>query len=314
MIGNALKKLAREKGMQIAKGVAYGSLDGFAATLSEGAGYKQIVFTTRFTDPGKKAELLDLINRTELTKTYRVQTLELLPNAVRVVFLDNPGTMKKITAFLDWFLPLLREHGAARVSVCTECGCEITTGRWVLINGTAYHFHDSCADKAAREVEGSNSRKAEADGSYITGLLGALCGSAVGAIVWGIVLYLGYVASLVGLLIGFLAEKGYNLLKGKQGKAKVPVLILAVIFGVVLGTVGAYGYALLEMIQGGELPGFVLGDIPMLLTVMLSEDPEFRSSVISNMAQGLLFAALGVFALLRQAGKAVADETFVELK
>ncbi len=314
MIGSGLKKLAKEKGMKVTKGVAFGSLDGFAATMSEGSGYKQIVFTTTFADPAKKAALLDKVNSMDLNKMYRVRSLELLPSAVQVVFQDNPGTMKKIRAFLDWFTPLLREHTATRASVCTECGCEIAVGRWVLVNGVAYHFHDSCAEKAAREVADSNTRKAEAEGNYVTGLLGALLGAAIGAVVWGAVLYFGYVASLVGLLIGFLAERGYNLLKGKQGKGKVPVLVIAVIFGVLLGTVGSYGYALLEMIQAGELPGFALTDIPMMLTVMVSEDPEFRSGVIGNILQGLLFAALGVFALLRQAGRAVADETFVELK
>ena len=38
MIGSALKKMARENGMTVQGGVAYGSLRGFAATLSEGSG------------------------------------------------------------------------------------------------------------------------------------------------------------------------------------------------------------------------------------------------------------------------------------
>ena len=43
LIGSGLKKLAKEYGMTVS-GVAYGSLGGFAATLSEGAGFKRIVF------------------------------------------------------------------------------------------------------------------------------------------------------------------------------------------------------------------------------------------------------------------------------
>ena len=67
-------------------------------------------------------------------------------------------------------------------------------------------------------------------------LLGMAAGAALGAVVWAIVLSFGYIASLVGLLIGFLAEKGYSLCKGRQGKGKIAILILAVVFGVVLGT------------------------------------------------------------------------------
>ena len=39
MIASTYKKLASEYGMQVDKGVAYGSLGGFAATLSEGGGW-----------------------------------------------------------------------------------------------------------------------------------------------------------------------------------------------------------------------------------------------------------------------------------
>lgn len=46
MIGIGLKKLASENNMTVASGVAYGDLHGYAATLSEGAGYKLLVITT----------------------------------------------------------------------------------------------------------------------------------------------------------------------------------------------------------------------------------------------------------------------------
>ena len=127
-------------------------------------------------------------------------------------------------------------------------------------------------------------------------------------------LNLGYVASVVGLLIGWLAEKGYNLLHGKQGKAKVLILILAVIFGVLLGTFTADAITLAGMIGGGELPGFAMGDIPGIIMILLADDAEYRAATIGNILMGLLFAALGVFALLRKAGKAVSDTKYVELK
>ena len=314
MVGSAFKKLAAENGMKVAKGVAYGDLRGFAATLSEGSGYKQIIFTTKFADPAGKGRLLDLVNSMDLKKEYRVLQLNLAPNAVQVVFHDNPGTMKKITAFLDWFIPLLREHSATGVNICTECGCEITAGKWVLVNGTAYHLHDSCAQKAEREVEEDNTQRAEAGGSYLLGTLGAFLGAALGSVAWGFVLYMGYVASIVGLVIGFLAEKGYNLFRGKQGKAKVLILILAIVFGVLLGTFAADVIALGEMIGSGELRGFTAADIPAFILFMLAEEPEYRSATISNIGMGLLFAALGVFALLRNTGKAVADSKYTELE
>lgn len=315
MIGSGLKKLAQENGMKVAAGVAYGSLGGFAATLSEGAGWKQIVFATRFPDAVKKTEFMEQIGLVDLKKQYRVQNLGAGPRSIQVIFHDNPGTMKKIREFLDFFLPLLTQYGATGATVCTECGTEITSGKWLLVNGVAYYFHDSCAEKTARDIEADNQQqKDEATGSYLTGLLGALGGSVIGAVAWAIVLNLGYVASLVGLLIGWLAEKGYRLMKGKQGKAKVLILIVAIILGVVLGTVGGDVMTLAGMMNNGELPGFVFADIPWFLATMWAESPEYRQGMISNIGMGLLFAALGVYAILKKAGQEVAGTKVVELK
>lgn len=308
MIGSGLKKLAKENGMKVAQGVGYGSLRGYAATLSEGSGWKQILFATRFLDPARKMEFMDRLNGVDVKKLYRVQSLAVAERSIRVVFQDNPGTMKKLGAFLDWFIPLLEEYGATGANVCVECGFEATGGRWILVDGNAYYMHESCAQKVVQGIEDENTqRKEEAKGSYLTGLIGALLGSALGAVIWALVLLAGYVASVVGLAIGWLSEKGYNLLKGRQGKGKVLILIIAIIFGVLLGTFAADAITLAGMINDGELYGLTMGDIPAVILILLMEDAEYRSGMVGNVLMGLLFAGLGVFALLRQAGKAVAD-------
>lgn len=315
MIGSGLKKLAKENGMTVAHGVAYGSLQGFAATLSEGSGYKRIDFATTFTDPVKKAELMDLVSKTDVKKLYRVQNLGIGGRCVQVIFLDNPGTMKKIQSFLGWFIPLLQEYSATGAGICTECGCEVTNGRWLLVDGTAYYMHDSCAQKTLGDIDAEKTQRAEEDkGSYITGFVGALLGSALGAVLWAIVLNMGYVASLVGLVIGWLAQKGYDLFKGKQGKAKVWILILVIILGVLLGTIGAEAYSVAEMIGNGEAGYLTYGDIPAFLLAIFLEYADYRSAVMSNVFMGLLFAGLGVFGLLRKAGKEVAGTKVIELK
>jgi len=315
MIGSGLKKLAQENDMKVAKGVAYGSLQGFAATMSEGSGYKQIVFTTKFTEAGRDDQLLAQINQVNVQRTYRVQNLNIAPNAIQVIFTDNPGTMNKIREFLNWFIPLLRQYGATGANVCDECGGEVIGGRWILINGIAYHMHESCAEKAKRTIiESEETEKQQQEGSYATGTVGAFLGAALGAVVWALVLNLGYVASLVGLLIGWLAEKGYTLLKGKRGKAKVAILILAIIFGVVLGTFAADYFTLAGMINGGELPGVTLADIPWLIFYVMSTDSSYVAATVGNILMGLLFAGLGVFAMLKKTGAAVSGTKVVDLE
>lgn len=314
MIGNGLKKLANEYGMNVSNGVAYGSLGGYAATLSEGTGYKRIVFSTRFADPAGRTGFMDAVNGRDVKKEFRVIGLGIAAQAVQVDFHDTVGTMGKIRAFLDWILPLLQHFGASSVNVCPHCGLQIDGGRWAMVNGVAHHLHDACAVSLRQEVEASNEQRSQEDtGNYFTGFLGAMAGSVIGAVAWAIVLSIGYIASIVGLLIGFLAQKGYDLCRGRQGKAKVAILIFAVIFGVLLGNIGAEVFTVFTMMQGGELPGLTYGDIPLLIAAVLLEDAEYRGFFVKNILTGLLFAGLGVFALLRQAGKNVSGNRYVDL-
>lgn len=300
--------------MKVSHGVAYGSLGGYGATMDEGSGNKRICFTLLFPDGTSKSSFSDEINGTELQNTYHIRKLDIGPRYIEIVFRDTIGIIAKVRAFLDWFLPVLQRYGASPADVCIECGTEVSGGTWGLINGMAYHFHDSCADRIKQDIAADNQQMLEDDqGSYLTGALGALGGSLLGAIVWAVVLSLGYMASLVGLLIGWLSEKGYRLLHGKQGKAKVLILILAIIFGVVLGTLAADAYTLFSMIQRGELPLIKVGDIPQLIITMLRIDSAYLRATVINILVGLLFAGLGVLALLMKTRREVAGVTFIDL-
>lgn len=308
MIGSGLKKLATANGMKVSNGVAYGSLLGYAATMFEGSGFKAIIFVTKFTDLDKKNEFMLAVNGVNVEKEYRVRNINLSANRIEVVFNDNPGTMGKIEDFLTWFIPLLRNAQATPYNICPECGCEITSGRWVLMDGIACHMHDSCAQKAKREVEAKNEQKKEADdGSYITGAFGALLGAVIGAVLWAVVLKMGYVAGIVGFVIGWLANKGYDLLRGKQSKVKLVILGVAVIVGVLLGTFGGYLLELMEL-----NPGSISDNIMWL--IQLVDGGLIAEDLILNVLMGILFAALGVWALFAKAGREVAGSKFIELE
>ncbi len=304
MIGSGMKKFAKENGMTVASGVAYGNYQGFAATFSEGSGYKRVDFATRFTDPVQKTMFMDALNGVNLQKTFRIQNLGVADKRIQIIFQDTVGTMNKIREFLNWFVPLLRQFGAAPIQICSHCGMEVTSGRWILMDGTAYFLHDACSRSLAEQINAGNAqRKAEDTGSYLTGFLGAVGGAIIGAVLWAVILVAGYVASLAGLVIGFLSQKGYDLLKGKQGKGKIAILIVAILLGVFLGTVG--GYVVMLIMQEGM--GYGIGAYIAVALEVLVENP-------GDLLLGLLFAGLGVFGILINAGKSVADEKFTYLK
>lgn len=315
MIGSALKKMAKENDMQVAHGVAYGAYKNFALTMNEGSGWKAFTFSTRIMDPAAEDTLKRKLKEVDLKKAYRIQNLEIGARMISVVFLDNPGTMKKIQAFLNWFMPLLEESGATMVNTCNECGCEIVgDDSWALIDGVAHHMHTACKESLKTQLaEEAQQYAEEQTGSYLTGVLGAVGGALIGALVWAVVLLLGYIASIVGLLIGFLAEKGYNLAKGKQGRGKILALVIAIILGVVLGTFAADAIDLAMAIGSGELPDFVYGDILPLILFLFAEDVEYMRAVLSNCGMGLLFAALGVWGILRKTKKEVTGTRMIDL-
>ncbi len=304
MIGSGLKKFAAENGLKVSNGVAYGKLRNFAATMFEGSGFKAIIITTRFFDVEKKQQLMNVVNEHNLMKEFRVQKLEFTFDAVLITFHDNPGTMKKISAFVDFFMPLLSEYEASPANVCTQCGMEISADNWMLINGIAYNLHPACAEKISVEAENeAAAAKVENKGSYVAGLIGAIIGGLIGAVVWAIVLYMGYMASIVGIVIGWLAERFYRLLGGKNGKGKVVILAFAAIVGVVIGTFASDYFTVAQMINAGELPGFEMRDIFYIISVLLAEDAEYLRITLSNIGLGLLFAFLGEWIFLKRAYK-----------
>ena len=315
MIGTGLRKLAKQHGMKVDAGIAYGILKGYATALSEGAGYKMITISTTFPEVGQKEKLMEMTNAADLTKQYRVQRLVLDTYGIGVVFLDTVGTMKKIEAFIDWFYPLLAQIGATGGDICRECGGSVTAGQWFLVGNFALHLHETCGQKLQGEMETAEQARKDSDtGSYVQGAIGAFLGALLGAAVWAVVLYMGYVASIIGFVIGWLANKGYDLLKGRQGKGKIVILIVAVILGVLVGTLAPDAIYLGQMIRDGELLGFTYGDIPYLIITLLAQDSEYAGSVASNSIMGLLFAALGVFGLLRKTKLEVTGTKVKKLK
>ena len=196
------------------------------------------------------------------------------------------------------------------MDICVECGTPISQGAWKLIDGAAFHLHEQCAQRILRQAEAEKEAEMpENRGSYLTGAVGALIGAALGAVVWALVLKMGYVASIVGLLIAFLAVKGYDLFRGRQGRGKLLILLVSVVFGVVMGT---FGMVMMEILAVIEELYLSHSDIPAMLQLLL-EDAEFLGAIGKELLLGLLYAALGAWGIMRQTGRQVAEFKMTDL-
>jgi len=82
---------------------------------------------------------------------------------------------------------------------------------------------------------------------------------------------------------------------------------------VLLGTVLPDVADLVSGIRAGDYP-MAYGDIPVMILALLVYEPDYRTYLLSNGGLGLLFAALGVFALLRRTSKEVAESKLIYLE
>ena len=167
----------------------------------------------------------------------------------------------------------------------------------------------------------------EKKGSVITGFIGALLGAAIGSVAWAAVGMMGYIASIIGFVIAFLADKGYDLFKGRQGTVKMVILIICVVLAVAAGTLGTAVWQIhneyTEQINA-------LTDLEKKMYEIMTEgefmkeilmDSEVQTSLIKDSALGLVFGILGSFGLIsaakngkkKQAAAPVSEEAALEM-
>ncbi|MDO4816031.1 MAG: hypothetical protein Q4A83_05425 [Bacillota bacterium] len=136
-------------------------------------------------------------------------------------------------------------------------------------------------------------------GSLGKGILGALVGSLISAVPWAIVGYMGYFASIFGLVTGLLTKKFYELFHGRKGKGKVAVIVICALIGVAVGCFGADAIALGVEISRGTYTEITMGQIPAFILWSLIYVPEYRAEAIRSLCYGVGFALIGMFDVLR---------------
>lgn len=312
MVGPALKKYAKSHGLTVSGGFAHGTLYGYRVALDDGANLKRMFLFTRFYDEAQQAAFDAMLNDGDVVTRYRIQSREYRDNQIIFVFTDKIGTMRLIEEFADWLLPQTERFGAAQ-DVCSHCGGPTAGGgTWVVIDGLPYYMHESCLNSKTQVIRSSEEReKEELTGSYLMGFIGALLGGLLGSLIWAGVMYLGIIAGLIGFVIGFFAEKGYRILKGKEGKGKLFILIGVVVLCVVVGTFLGEYFLSMKVIHEQHLTGFSAWDF-LLFAIKTSAD--VRAEIVKNLALGLLFAGLGVAGLLIRTKRETSDTSIKVLK
>lgn len=301
MVQKFIKNIANENAMKISKNVAYGNVGGYMATLKGGYETSTISFSGAFTDECAN-KISAILSDKEFIKEHHVMKFRVLRESVTAEFQNTFNTEKKMKGFIKAFPEVLKENGVIGDGFCTACGNTIESeadSNIVLINGIAHRVHKGCTSSLNERADIEQAKHETEEKNLGKGILGAFLGSILGGVVWAIVYYIGYFASIVGLLIGFLATKGYEKLGGKVCKAKMPIILIATVFGAIFGQVVG-DIAAIYVMMAPE--GYYLMDIPYLYMYALG-DSEFMTTVLGNLAIGIIFALGGAIGILRKTSK-----------
>lgn len=304
MVGTGIKKFAKENSWTVKNGIAFGVYRGYMMSMQEGAGWKSLSIAARLESDDAIKSAYELLNDKDIMKEYRITASQVTATSVFITFLDNPGTVKKIFAFMDSFCDGLDSFGAKGAKYCSSCGQELYDSNAVpaVMNDVVYLLHESCMNKDDETMNSIKVEKAK-EGSTLLGSIGAFAGALIGSIPWAVAYYFGWFVGWFGFIIGIAAKKGYELLQGKESRAKGVIVIIATF----IGTFFAESIALMVTMGiawSQEGIDFYLLDIVYSYFYALAMDSELLMAVLGEVAVGLIFAVLGIWSVVKDIFKA----------
>lgn len=301
MVGMKLKRLGEEWGMTTSTGITYGAISGYMVTMSEEMGYKQIDISA-FVPPETRGELDAFLQQPDHQKSYWLKQALLYEQGVRLVFLDNPGTMKRLREFLDMVLSRLKEAQALGVDFCIHCHQPIDDQPAAVkaVNGVAQCWHIDCTRELYAQAAQETMIHETENKQYGRGFLGALLGALVGAIPWAIIYYFGWIVGWLGFLIGILAKKGYELMGGRVGKAKFWIVLGCTLLGVLVGQFSGDAITIAQVLAEEGVENWSILDIPSLISYLLLNDSEYLVGTLGSLFMGVLFSVLGTYGILKE--------------
>ncbi len=246
-------ELAKEWGLHIHDGMAYGIYCGCVLTVLPGQAQCHLSITTRLPSQVRWSGL----GRKE-RQDLGIRSLRWEGFALTAVFSDDETLPQRVQAFLERCTPELLALGAATAECCPICGNAVM-GRhpWFLVGSAACHLHPECAVALER---GNRRRKKAflAPGNLKKSLLGGSLGGMVGVLLW-LALVIGKIPPVLAApALPWLVYLGWVWGEGAQGMARVWG-VLALSAGSVLA---AAGLAWLVEPQGLWL-GLGLGLLPV---------------------------------------------------
>ena len=324
MISTAFRELAEKHSLTIASGMAYGMLNGCFITLTEDADVRRISLYVGPQEPipsgfaeSQTVSCARQIIHTISTASgpdniYALRTgsaeipaliLNHAGSVVTVNFSDAPEAIKGVERFLAELLPQVAP--LTRPALCIFCG-QPTSGSGCPVRlsaDTVAPMHDPCFRQAA----GNHATPREERIALLKAVLCAALGALIGTIAWTFLSGYGPLAWVVGVLMGLLPVLGYDLLKGKSGKARIITVVVCAVTAVVLGSLGACALSLhRSYVASGEVAQQMVSQLAYM-KAQFDYDTNALPTLIRALIAGTVFAGIGCLALLRRTAAATAE-------
>lgn len=183
--------------------------------------------------------------------------------------------------------------------ICKKCGADIADnatfcnycGQPVAENAAAPEVIET---PAAQEAPQLQPQKPE---NVIAGIIGAIFGALIGGASIVLLSQLGYIASISGFLIAFLALKGYEWLGGRLTTKGIVLSIVLCLIVPMLSYMMSIAIAVMQ-----ELPGVGLGEAFGWVVEALLEGAIW-SDITSDVLMLYGFTALGAYSTISAAFK-----------
>ena len=199
---------------------------------------------------------------------------------------DEVATAQKILNALTFLSESFANRGY--INTCEHCHQPLETEACVVGNGLKF-FCPACYDSVSASINDRAQAEADTPENVVAGIVGALGGALLGAIVVVIMGQLGYVSALSGFVAAICSLKGYELMAKKMS---VKGAIIACVAMVVMLYVGHRTNVALEVLRAYniELDFFtIFRAIPKLV----KSDSELMGAYIKELLMVYLFAVLG---------------------
>lgn len=130
------------------------------------------------------------------------------------------------------------------------------------------------------------------------GILGAVVGSIPGILLWILLGYIGYTASIVGFVIAFGILFGYNLLGGTLEKTGIIICIVVLLIAIYVGEHMTWSVVIYKALKEYS-EEVTLGDCVKNLQPMLALI-EMKGDFVSSVVKGYIFGLLGAFGAIKK--------------